>query len=128
MTGTNPAGARTTIRRLTAVFLAVLLSPLLAHALTATPAEILANPDRFDRQTVTLSGTITNLGQTVSRRGNPYYTFDLSDGRQAIRVFSFGTAPCRSGGATVDGVFEKVKRVSGRTFYSEVTASRVTCR
>jgi len=113
---------------MTAVLLAVLLGPLLAHALTATPGDILASPDRYDRQTVTISGSVTNLRETVSRRGNPYYTFDLSDGKQAIRVFSFGKAPCQSGTATVDGVFEKVKRVGHLTFPNEITANRVTCR
>src|SRR5262245_6008942 len=36
-------------------------------------------------------------------------------------------APCRSGGAAVEGTFEKVKRQGRYTFYDEVTATRVTC-
>ncbi len=60
--------------------------------------------------------------------GHSYYTFDLSDGKQAVRVFSFGTALCRGGAATVEGSFEKVKRQGRYTFYNEVTATRVTCR
>jgi len=99
-----------------------------AQALRTSPSEILANPDRFDRQAVTISGTVTNLRERVSGAGNAYYTFDLSDGKQVIRVFSFGKAPCRAGGATVDGTFEKVKRQGRYTFYNEVTATQVTCR
>jgi hypothetical protein len=99
-----------------------------AQGTNTSPTDILANADRFDNQAVTISGTITNLKETISRAGNPYYTLDLSDGNRAIRVFSFGKAPCRSGGATVEGTFEKVKRQGRYTFYNEVTATRVTCR
>jgi hypothetical protein len=99
-----------------------------AQVVNTSPSEILANPDRFDTQPVTISGTIINLQERVSRAGNPYYTLDLRDGREVIRVFSFGTAPCRSGGAIVEGTFAKVKRQGRYTFYNEVTARRVTCR
>jgi len=112
---------------LAALWLAVaIVQP--AGALDATPSAILANPDRFDRQAVTIQGTVTNLRETVSRRGNPYYTFDLSDGTRAIRVFSFGKAACRVGVATVEGTFEKVKQVGRLTFHNEITATQVTCR
>jgi hypothetical protein len=112
---------------LTALWLAVaIVQP--AGALDATPSAILTNPDRFDGKSVTIHGAITNLRETVSRRGNPYYTLDLNDGTRAIRVFSFGKAPCRSGTATVEGTFEKVKQVGRLTFRNEITATQVTCR
>ena len=98
------------------------------QVVNTSPRDILANSDRFDGRPVTISGTIINLQERVSRAGNSYYTFDLSDGKQAIRVFSFGTAPCRGGVAIVEGSFEKVKRQGRYTFYNEVTASRVMCR
>src|SRR2546425_12344319 len=103
---------------LISVIVALMLAiPTLALALTATLSDIAANPDRYDGQSVTLHGSITNLRERVSRAGNPYYTFDLSDGKRAIRVFSFGAALCRSGIATVDGTFQKVKRQGRYTFY-----------
>jgi DNA polymerase III alpha subunit len=98
------------------------------QVLSATPSEVLANADRFDRQAVIVTGVVTNVQERVSRAGNPYYTVDLSDGNQAIRVFSFGKVPCRSGGATVEGTFAKIKQQGRYTFYNEVTATRVTCR
>lgn len=110
------------------LFVATLTTAVLAQALKTSPSDILANPDRYDRQTVTISGTVTNLRVRVSHAGNSYYTLDLSDGKQAVRVFSFGTATCRAGGATVEGTFEKVKRQGRYTFYNEVTATSVTCR
>ena len=112
---------------LAALWLAVaIVQP--AGAVDATPSAILSDPDRFDGQPVTIRGTIASLRETVSRRGNPYYTFDLSDGTRAIRVFSFGKAECRSGTATVEGTFEKVKQVGRLTFRNEIAATQVTCR
>jgi hypothetical protein len=108
--------------------LLALVTSASAQVVNTSPRDIIANRDRFDGQPVTISGTITNLQERVSRAGNSYYTFDLSDGKQAVRVFSFGTAPCRGGAATVEGSFEKVKRQGRYTFYNEVTATRVLCR
>src|SRR5262245_38308718 len=79
---------RAAIRGVTGLVLAV-LGPVLAYALTATLGEILADPDRFDGQVVTTSGTITNLRETVSRHGDLHYTFDLSDGTHVLPVLSF---------------------------------------
>jgi hypothetical protein len=94
-----------------------------------SPSELLADPDRFDGQTVTLQGTVEKFREGVSPDGAPYFKFRLSDEQTAVRVFSFGRSPCRSGmQATVDGVFEKVNRFGPRTHYNEVAATRVTCR
>jgi len=110
----------------------VILCGLVATAALAqvktSPSEILSASDRFDGQVVTINGTITNLQERVSARGNPYYTLDLSDGKQAVRVFSFGKARCNAGEATVEGRFEKVKHQRQYAFYNEVTATRITCR
>ena len=100
-----------------------------ADAFTSTAGAISLAPERYDGHAVTLGGTVTNLNQRVSQRGNAYYTFDLQDATGRIRVFSFGQAPCPEGRqAMVDGTFERVKRVEEYTFYNEVTASRVVCR
>ena len=64
----------------------------------------------------------------MSRTGNPYYTFDLGDGKALIRVFLFGQASCRKkASGMVEGRFEKVRRVGCYTFHNEVTATKVTC-
>jgi hypothetical protein len=108
------------------------LAPLVlatADPTATSPSELLANPDRFDGQTVTLQGTVEKFREGVSPDGAPYYKFRLSDEQTAVRVFSFGRSPCRNGmQATVDGVFERINRLGPRTHYNEVTATRVTCR
>jgi hypothetical protein len=111
---------------LTAFALLVLAS---AGPAAISPSELLADPDRFDGQAVTLQGTVEKFRERVSPDGAPYYKFRLSDEQNAARVFSFGRSPCRNGmPATVDGIFEKVNRLGPRTHYSEVMATRVTCR
>ena len=105
----------------------VLAPPVQAFEVTA--GAILAGPERYNKQTVTLSSAVTNLNQRVSQRGNAYYTFDLQDATGRMRVFSFGQASCPEGRqAIVDGTFETVKHVGRYKFYNEVTASRVMCR
>src|SRR5678815_2746229 len=86
----------------TILLLIALATSTSAQLVSSSLTAILADPDRFDGQSVTIRGTVTNLQERVSRRGNPYYTLDLSDGKQAIRVFPFGTAACRAGTATVE--------------------------
>ena len=99
-----------------------------AWALQSSPAEILGNPDRFDGQIVTISRTLTNVRPRVSQRGNAYFTFELSDGRTAITVFKFGEPACRAGTtATVEGLFQKVKRLGRYTFRNQVDATKITC-
>ncbi len=111
------------------VLLLLLAAAPVGWTLEASPAEILTNPDRLDGKLVTLTGVVTNLQPRMSRRGNPYYTFDLTAEGRAVRVFSFGRSPCQAGAtATVEGTFQRVKRVGRYTFYNEVEAREVTCR
>src|SRR5439155_10524786 len=89
-----------------------------------SPSDILAEPDQFDGRPVALRGTIADLREL----GATTYTFTLGDGERAIRVLSPGPPTCGAGGAaTVEGVFRKEKR-DGYKIYSEVEATRVTCR
>ncbi len=101
---------------------------LVAQAAPVSVGEVLSDPDRFDGQVVTIEGTMMDLRQRVTRFGNPYYKFYLSDGKLAILVTSFGRPPCRSGAVTVEGTFAKMKRGRLATSYNVVSASRVICR
>jgi hypothetical protein len=71
---------------------------------------LLADPDWFNGRPVTVSGSLSNLRESVSRRGTRRYTFDLSDGIDTVHVISFQKPPCQSGAATVEGTFEQVRR------------------
>jgi hypothetical protein len=99
---------------------------LFAQAAPGSLGELLGHPDRFSERSVRGTGTISNVREGGLRR--PYYTFDLSDGIDTIRVIAFGTPPCRSGAATVDGTFGQMKRpMRVRDSYDEIMAQSVIC-
>jgi hypothetical protein len=89
-------------------------------AARTSPSELLGNAGFFHGKTITVSGTMLNVQEGVSAAGKSYYTFDLSDGTEAVHVFSIGKARCKAGRATVDGTFERVRQ--------QITATRVRCR
>ena len=108
-------------------WLALLVLPVLCTVAMAqdgaartSPSELLGNGAFFNGKMITISGTVLNLQEGVSAAGKGYYSFDLSDGTEAVRVLSFGKARCKAGRATVDGTFERVRQ--------QVTATRVRCR
>jgi len=100
----------------------VLVTPL-------SVSELLSNPDRFHGQPVTISGTMSDLRDSISRRGTRYYTFHLSEGPKTVYVTSFVKPPCRAGATTVEGTFEQMERPVRVSYssYGRLTARTVTC-
>ncbi|HWN16845.1 MAG TPA: hypothetical protein VNU02_23495 [Candidatus Dormibacteraeota bacterium] len=101
----------------TSVWLTLLVLPALCAIATAqdgamrtSPSELLGNVGAFNGKTITVSGAVVNLQEGVSKAGKGYYTFDLSDGAEAVHVLSTGKARCKVGRATVDGTFDGVRR------------------
>lgn len=89
-----------------------------------TVADILNAPDKYDGKQVEVTGVIENYRSKISKRGNPYITFDLTDREATIKVFSFGRFNLSNGNKVrVKGVFSKVKYVGPYTFYNEIDAS-----
>jgi hypothetical protein len=116
-----------TLGRMAHIWLVLLVLSALGTAAIAqdeaartSPSELLGNSGLFDGKTITISGTVSNLREGVSAAGKGYYTFDLSDGTESVRVFSIGRARCKAGRATVDGTFERGRQ--------QITATRVRCR
>jgi len=114
----------------TAATVLVLVAFLPAPAAAVQVCEVAQNPDPFDAKAVTLTGAVSNLRPRVSRRGNPYYTFDLSAEGCKVRVFCWGHPDARTGDQVeVQGTFAKVKRVPPNyTFYNEVECQAVRGR
>jgi len=103
------------------VMLVTQLAPLSA-------SELLSNADRLHGQPVTIIGTMSNFRANRLRRGDPLYTFDLSDGAEKVHVVAFAKPPRESGAATVEGTFETVKRrVKASYPLQEITAHNVIC-
>jgi len=101
---------------------------LVAQAAPLSVSGLLADPDRFNGRPVTVNGRMSNLRESVSRRGTRRYTFDLGDGIDTVHVISFQKPPCQSGAAMVEGTFEQVRRMVKVSYsFEEVTARNVTC-
>ena len=90
---------------------------LVAQAAPLSVSGLLLDPDRFNGRSVTVSGNMRNLRESVSRRGTRRYTFDLIDGFETVHVISFQKPPCQAG--------EEMVKVSYS--FEEVTARNVTC-
>ena len=99
-----------------------------AQAAPVSVGELLSDPDRFRDQPVTVSGTMGDFREHFTRTRTRYYTFNLADGTQIIRVISYEKPQCQGGAATVEGTFEQVKwRVKVNYSYEKLTAWNVTC-
>jgi len=111
-------------------FLILLLTAVLtfygcANAQVLTVSEIINNPDKYHLKTVQVKGEVLDVKHKVSKRGNPYTVFVLSDGKKSLNVFTFGTPEINVGDKVkVEGIFYKVKYVGRYTFYNEIDASK----
>ena len=106
-----------------ALLLTGLLVPPL-HALTV--GEVLQAPEHFDGEVVTLTGRAQRVRTQVSRHGNEYTTFSLTDGSGRLTVFAWGNIHVTSAERVeVHGQFDHVKHVGRYTFYNELSATSV---
>ena len=93
---------------------------------TVTPAthiaDILANPTSFDGQHLSVSGSVAQLAEKTSRRGNDYTTFDLCE-TACVHVYSYGHPKIANGQTlTVTGKFFADKHVGSLDFKNELDA------
>jgi len=111
-------------------FLVLLLTTVLtyyvyANAQVLTVSEILNHPEKYHLKTVQVKGEVLDVKHKVSKRGNEYTVFVLSDGKKSLNVFTFGTPEINVGDKVkVEGTFYKVKYVGRYTFYNEIDASK----
>jgi len=109
-----------------ALLLTLLIAPPSLAQVAATVPDVVKNPDRYDGQTVSTTGTIAAYRERVSRAGNPYTTFRLEDAGASVAVFAWKHQGLRDGlRVRVTGKFAKVKQVGRYTFYNEIEAQRI---
>jgi hypothetical protein len=83
--------------------------------------EVLQDPSRFDGRSVVLRGTLTRLQSHVSRKGNRYYTFALTEGGRDILVLAQARPDCKEGAIiSVHGQFDRATK--------RIDAKAVECR
>ncbi len=116
--------------RMTAVGIAGLL--VMAWTRPARADEVLldhllADLEGFAGRHVEVAGHVENVRAGTSRRGQPQYTFDLSDGERSVMIFGSGPPPCRTGAtAVVIGTVQTGKRASQTV--GRIDAVEVSCR
>ncbi|HLW60402.1 MAG TPA: OB-fold nucleic acid binding domain-containing protein [bacterium] len=87
---------------------------------------LIQDPEQFDGKIVTVTGTVNDYQERMSKAGNPYTTFRLADRAATVAVFAWNHQGLSNGDRVqVTGTFEKVKRVAGYTFGNEIEANRI---
>ncbi|HOL21398.1 MAG TPA: DUF3127 domain-containing protein [bacterium] len=94
--------------------------------------QILDNPDKFHQKEVLIEGKISNLQLKVSKAGNSYVTFLVSDNyNNSIKVFAWGHEKINQhnikNGDEIEirGIFMSVKYVGKYRFYNEIEAQDI---
>lgn len=105
-------------------FLITLLTGVWAQELVTVQA-LLTEGKKFDGKQVVLVGTVRNFKERVSKKGNPYYTFKIGEGKQTVSVFGYGKAAVKGGDSVrVTGKFSVEKRVGYAVFRNEIDVSK----
>lgn len=90
-----------------------------------TVQALLNNGKQYDGKQVVLVGVASKLKQKVSKKGNAYYTFRISDGKQSVSVFGYGNAPAKEGDKVrVTDKFAVEKRVGYATYRNEIDVTK----
>ncbi|MCP9446786.1 MAG: hypothetical protein NNA22_04350 [Nitrospira sp.] len=99
--------------------------PAWAGALTEI-AELLAHPEQYDRQEVTVTGKVTNVQIATNRHGQLAYGFLLQDPAGTVKVISLGKPDVREGDlVVVHGTFSRLRQVGRAIVYNEIKALSV---
>ncbi|TMI82329.1 MAG: hypothetical protein E6H04_04970 [Bacillati bacterium ANGP1] len=107
------------------VLLTAGILPALAQQIVTVSA-LLQHPERYDGQTITVTGQVTAYRERVSARGNAYTTFRLHDRTAEVSVFVWKRAGLGNGAnVRITGKFQREKHVGRYTFYNEIQAERV---
>jgi hypothetical protein len=106
----------------------VMLMSVATDAAEVSICSIIGDPASFDHHAITLQGTVNELKETTSRRGNDYTTFKLQDPSGCgVMTFSWGHLVLKNGDhVCVDGLFETEHHNGPYVFYNEFGAKKVT--
>lgn len=105
-----------------ALFVMLAALPALSQQAIAV-GDLVHNPGRYDKQIVSVTGTIAEYRERVSERGNPYTTFRLRDAAAEVAVFVWKHQGLGNGlRVRVVGTFSMVRRLGGYIFYNEIEA------
>ncbi|MDR4479947.1 MAG: hypothetical protein R3B37_09430 [Nitrospira sp.] len=88
--------------------------------------ELLAHPDHYDHQVVTVSGRVTSFQLATNRDGHPAFGFLLQDTAGTVKVIGLGKADVREGDyVVVEGIFSRLRQAGRAIVYNEIKATSV---
>ncbi len=100
-------------------------TPVAASVLTEV-TDLLAHPDQYDHQVVTVSGKVTNFQLATNREGRPAYGFLLQASAGTVKVVGLGKAEVREGDyVIVEGIFSRLRQAGRTIVYNEIKATSV---
>ncbi|MDX2065721.1 MAG: hypothetical protein SFX74_08280 [Fimbriimonadaceae bacterium] len=105
-----------------ATALLVVLAAVGVAAEKVTVADLLKSPDKYHDKEITIEGKVSKFEQRTSRKGNPYFLFDVN-GKDGIHVYGRGKLePKLENGktVTVTGKFRKEKKLGERVIKNEI--------
>ncbi|MDR4476237.1 MAG: hypothetical protein R3B11_09570 [Nitrospira sp.] len=110
---------------LTSVLMTMSVGPLSAAVLVEV-TELIAHPDHYDHQVVTVSGRVTNYQLATNRDGQPAFGFLLQDTAGTVKVVGLGKADVREGDyVVVEGIFSRLRQAGRAIVYNEIKATSV---
>jgi hypothetical protein len=88
--------------------------------------DLLAHPDQYDHQMVTVSGKVANFQLATNREGRPAYGFLLQAASGTVKVVGLGKADVREGDyVIVEGIFSRLRQAGRTIVYNEIKATSV---
>lgn len=110
---------------LTSVLMTMSVGPLSAAVLVEV-TELIAHPDHYDHQVITVSGRVTNYQLATNRDGQPAFGFLLQDTAGTVKVVGLGKADVREGDyVVVEGIFSRLRQAGRAIVYNEIKATSV---
>lgn len=89
-------------------------------------ADLLAHPDQYDKQTVSVVGEVTNLQVATSKDGQNAYGFMLKAGGGTVKVIGLGRTAVHDGEqVVVEGIFNRLRQGGRTAVLNEIKAELV---
>jgi hypothetical protein len=107
-------------------FTGIVTAASLCAATLTEVTDLLAHPDQYDHQIVTVSGKVANFQLATNREGRPAYGFLLQSSAGTVKVVGLGKAEVREGDyVIVEGVFSRLRQAGRTIVYNEIKATSV---
>ena len=125
----TPAALSCTLTRCLLAILLVLLfggTSLLRAGDMLEMADLLAHPDQYDKQLVSVAGEVANLQLGTTKDGQNAYGFLLKSGNDTVKVIGLGRTAVHDGEqVVVEGIFNRLRQGGRTKVLNEIKAELV---